>query len=302
MAQPERVKQLNKSFKLSVVGRKILDGLGSGSPAVEVSVRVGCSKANITYWKNKFLRMGAITKQTTGALKTYSITPLGLTILTGSEKLHESLVLEDYAMKFSVVQFGRGSALDWRKMGDPRNWRKMGVKVEGVRVVRTNRSLIIHPGKMRGFDIDELLADSGRVIERIRDFLERKFDIVLSERGIPIKKPVFRFYSDEAKEDVRHGTAILHDAKTGERLASTDNSGDVPHEEYDGKERALERLRMPDKLRVLERRVVELTDQVERMADAQEKTLESFNKILQLFSGSNGNKGEPRKLDYDYST
>lgn len=284
-----------------MTGKKILEALGAGSTAIEASVQAGCSKANVTYWKNKLLRWGAIDKQTTGAYKTYSITPFGLKLLTGSDSVVEAVVLEDYAMKFAVLQWGRGARLNWKPLGSPKNWRKFGIKVEGVRVVKTSRGLIIHPGKMRGFDVDELLAESGRVIERIIEFLYRRFDVVLAEEGVPIKKPVFRFYTAEANEDIKHCTAILHDAKTGERLGATDNSGDLPHEEYDSRERAIRRQMLPDTVRGLEKKVDALVELVNVLTKAQGKTADSLNKFVDLLQAKPQANMKPTPLKDDYA-
>ena len=50
------------------------------------------------------------------------------------------------------------------RLGRPRNWEKLGVKIGNVRVVRTSKSIIVHPGRLRGFDVDELLMLSGRIV------------------------------------------------------------------------------------------------------------------------------------------
>jgi hypothetical protein len=90
--------------------------------------------------------------------------------------------------------------LNWKRLGRPRNWEKLGVRIGNVRVVRTSKSIIIHPGRLRGFDVDKLLMLSGRIVERVRMVLENRFGLILSDDGVPIHQPITRFYSEEARE------------------------------------------------------------------------------------------------------
>ena len=101
----------------------------------------------------------------TDVFKEYALTAYGSNILTISETgvCPEVCVLEDQAIKFEVINWGNIDRLDLRKLGRPRNWEKLGIKIGNIRVVRTSRSLIIHPGRLRGFDVDELLLLSGRI-------------------------------------------------------------------------------------------------------------------------------------------
>jgi len=260
-----RVKQLKGSVKLLESlpprGLEILEKLGAGNTASDVAKSCGCSKANITYWKNKLLDIGALKLQTSDAVKIYSLTPYGLKVLTRSDRVvGEVVVLEDHAVKFGVVE-GERVRLDWVKLGSPRNWEKLGVKIGSVRVERTTRSIIIHPGRLKGFDVDELMVDAGRIVERVKLVLENRFGMVLSDEGTPIHKPITRFYSKEAKEDVKHGTIIV------EGVGSVDQSPPEkePHEEYEGKERAKARLLLPDSVKRLEMKVDSLVKTTESL-------------------------------------
>jgi hypothetical protein len=235
----------------------ILKLLGAGNWARDVSDAVPCSKSNVSYWKNKFLNNGALRLVTYDFFKEYTLTPYGSKILTTSESGvgPEVCCLEDYAVKFRI--------LDWRKLGRPRNWEKLGVKIGNVRVVRTSRSIIVHPGRLRGFDVDELLMLSGRIVERVKGVLECNFGLVLEEPGVALHEPVTRFYSEEAGELVKLGTTIVED------VGSIDNSPPerVPHEEYVGKDLAKARLLMPLKLCRLEQRVEGVEKQLIGLSD-----------------------------------
>ena len=181
----------------------------------------------------------------------------------------EVCCLEDHAVKFEVIEWER-LPLNWRRLGRPRNWEKLGVKIGNVRVVRTSKSIIIHPGRLRGFDVDELLMLSGRIVERVRMVLENRFGLVLSDVGSSLHQPVTRFYSEEAGELVKLGTTIVED------VGSIDNSPPerVPHEEYIGKDLAKARLLMPLKISMLE----------EHFEDMEKKLIKINSSLNELIS------------------
>ena len=250
----------------------ILKLLGAGNWARDVADAVPCSKSNVSYWKNKFLNNGALRLVTYDVFKEYALTPYGSKILTTSESGvgPEVCCLEDYAVKFGVLDWGRADRLDWRKLGRPRNWEKLGVKIGAVRVVRTSKSIIVHPGRLRGFDVDELLMISGRIVERVKMVLENHFDMLLEEPGVPLHQPITRFYSEEAKELVRKfGTTVVED------VGSIDNSPPerVPHEEYVGRDLSKARLFMPLRLLRLETKVDGLGGEVHELVSVLKEAL-----------------------------
>ena len=276
--QVKRVKGVKHDFltladavPLTKKGLQILKLLGAGNPAINVAKVVGCSRSNVCYWKNKFLNMGAIRLQVRDVVHLYRLTPFGSKVLTRSEGYFpEVCCLEDQAVKFQVLEWEK-APLDWKRLGRPRNWEKMGVKIGNVRVVRTSKSIIVHPGKVQGFDVDELLMLSGRIVERVRMVLENRFGLLLSEVGVPLHQPVTRFYSEEARELVKLGTTIVED------VGSIDNSPPerVPHEEYVGKDLAKARLLMPLRLTRIEH-------QVENIENKLSKFDNSINDLLSV--------------------
>ena len=247
---------------LTKKGQQILKLLGAGNHASQVANAVGCSRSNVSYWKDKFLSMGALRLQVRDVVHIYRLTPYGSKILTTSEGFFpEVCCLEDHAVKFRVLEWER-VPLDWKRLGRPRNWEKLGVRIGNVRVVRTSKSIIVHPGRLRGFDVDELLMLSGRIVERVRMVLENKFGMLLSDVGVPLHQPVTRFYSEEARELVKLGTTIVQD------VGSIDESPPekVPHEEYVGKDLAKARLLMPLNVRRLEQRVGDVEEKVDKLS------------------------------------
>jgi hypothetical protein len=181
---------------------------------------------------------------------------------------------------------GERGVLDWVKLGEPRNWVKLGVRVGCVRVEKTSRHIIIHPGRLKGFDVDLLEIEAGRIVERVKGFLESRFGMVLSDEGVPLHKPIYRFYSEEAREDVKNGTCIV------ECVGSIDNSPPehVPHEEFNGKERARARMLLPDSVRCLELKIDDLRGvilglvsalkPIEQLTTALERLLPSAEPLL----------------------
>jgi hypothetical protein len=289
------VKQLNNSIKLlevspnhrilalSQMALNILESLGSGATATEAAKQCRCTKANITYWSQKFMKSGMLRLQTRDVFKLYSLTPYGSKILTTSDS-RDPVVLEDYAVKYSVLQ-NETSPIDWKKLGEPNNWIKMGVKIGDVRVVKNiglETTVIIHPGKMYGFDVDDLEVDAGRVISDVRRILSEQFGMVLSEQGTPLHKPIYRIYTEEAKEDVKHGTCVV------EGVGTIDNSPPehIPHEEYTSKERIKQRIMLPDSVKSLSDKVNAVTSQLAILTASMSQMAGDLGKITNLLTSA----------------
>jgi hypothetical protein len=169
------VKQSNESTlllgSLSPTATKILEVYLAGGTAQQASKQCHCSKQNVSLHTKMLLRRGFIRLQTYDVFKIYSVTPLGQSIFTGSDSNGEATVLEDYAVKFAIIR-GETHRVDWKSLGAPNNWVKLGVHVDGLRVERTSQNIIIHPGKMVGFNIEKLLFDAGRAVQKCKDVLE----------------------------------------------------------------------------------------------------------------------------------
>ena len=142
-----------------------------------------------------------------GRPKYYDLTPYGSKLLTGSDNvLRLPVVFEDHPVKFLVLRGERSGCIDWVKLGQPRNWNKLGFHVTGVHVVKTSKSVIIHPGPLKGFDVDQLEIDSGRIVERVRNILELKFGMQLSEDCSFLHGPMWQVYRPEAREWIKAGS------------------------------------------------------------------------------------------------
>jgi hypothetical protein len=279
-----RVQRVKRDFltlidavPLTKKGQQILKLLGTGNPASVVAKAVGCSRSNVSYWKDKFLSIGALRLQVRDVVHVYRLTLYGSKILTISEGYFpEVCCLEDHAVKFRVLRWER-VPIEWKRLGRPRNWEKLGVRIGNVRVVRTSKSIIVHPGRLRGFDVDELLMLSGRIVERVRMVLENRFGMVLSDVGVPLHQPVTRFYSEEARLLVKLGTTIVEDV--GSIDASPPEK--VAHEEYVGKDLAKARLLMPLNVRRLEQRVSDVEEKVDKLSGEVHELVQVLKEALQ---------------------
>jgi hypothetical protein len=247
------VQKFNEDFELlgnlSPTGLKILGILGADGVAAEAQRMLGCVKSNITYWKNKLVKGGALRLRCDGVIKYYELTELGSKLLAGSEgSVQLPILFEDRPVKYKVVRREQ-TRLDWGKLGEPRNWRQMGVKLGEVRVVLHDRlgvnhdeaNVIIHPGQIKGFSSLEVFEGSVRVVERTRIILEAKFGMLFEGDGVVVGKPRYHVYRPEAKSWMAAGCVEI------EGLGSLDASGThdkqdplngKPHVEYDSAELA----------------------------------------------------------------
>jgi len=264
------VQRFNGSFELNVLSQPlpqaaldILGVLGAEGVAAEAVRVAGVVKSDVTYWKNRFIKAGALTLResqdpatlgkskkdhsfSAGRPKYYNITPYGSKLLTGSDNtLRLPVVFEDHPAKFGVLRWERKkvdgfSVIDWEHLGQPRNWVKLGFRVTGVRVVRTSKSVIIHPGPLKGFDVDQLEVDSGRIVERVRYILEVKFGMQLSDECVFLHGPMWQVFHPDAREWIKAGSVKAPgfgalDASSKSWLREL--SG-VPHVEFEKKEHA----------------------------------------------------------------
>lgn len=178
--------------------KEILELLAAGNYAAKIARIIGINKSAMNYWTRKFLKQGLIRLSCHDVVKIYELTPLGSRILTGSDRGRRVVVLEDYPVKYRVIEWEK-VPVAWEKLGQPRNWSKYGFRVGGVRVVKTSKSVIIHPGRIRGFDSYELVFHASRECQRVAHWLESHLGMVLG-LGEPVKRPTFQVYDPIAEE------------------------------------------------------------------------------------------------------
>src|SRR3990170_208186 len=149
------VQQFNDKIELlgfSQRGLRILRVLGTPDcTASDAAKVVGCSKSLVSHWKDHALKVGVLRLLTDGIVKYYELTPFGAKILASSKNLTTGEpdcavgtvhVLEDHAVKFEILkEEDKRHPIDWRKLGEPRNWVKLGFKLGNVRVGKTPRHI-----------------------------------------------------------------------------------------------------------------------------------------------------------------
>ena len=264
------VQRFNGNLELNVLpqplpqaAKDILGVLGAEGVAAEAVRIAGVVKSDVTYWKNRFVKSGALVLResqhpetlgkprkeqrfSAGRPKYYDLTPYGSKLLTGSDnQVRLPIVFEDNPVKFRVLQWERKksdgcSVIDWERLGDVRNWVKLGFRVTGVRVVRTSKNVIVHPGPLKGFNVDQLEVDSGRIVERVRYILEVQYGMQLSDEGEFLHGPMWQVFHPDAKEWVKAGTVKVSgvgavDASPKPWLKDLSK---VPHVEFERKEHA----------------------------------------------------------------
>ncbi len=280
-------------------GLKILRILGTPDcTASDAAKIVGCSKSLVSHWKDHAIKVGVLRLQTDGIVKYYELTPFGTKLLSSSTDVTTGescavsgavYVLEDHAIKFEILkEEDKNHSIDWRKLGEPRNWVKLGLKLGSVRVVKTSRHIIIHPGKLRDFDADQLLVTAGQIVGRVRLELMQHFGMILSEEGTPLHDPVWEVFTPEAEELNGAGTIKLHMAKgvTG----GLDNSPPdrKRHFEYNRKELAVAAVRSPELFVELAQKVEALVQTVNGLVTVNEKLVSLLTDSLGL--ADDGNK------------
>ncbi len=257
---------------LPQTAKDILGVLGAEGVAAEACVAAGVTKGAVWYWKEWFLADKALVprleedthefhkpwkerKLGPGYPRYYDLTPYGRTLLTGSDaRLHFPVVLEDRPMLFAVLH-RESSMINWEKCGDVRHWHKMDTSLLGVTVElhtglgpnRVGANVEIHPGPMKGYNVDLLEMDAARIIERVRFLLEHKFGMELSPEGwFPKNRsgesgPRFKVYRPEAKEWVKVasidilGVAGLDASKMVSKGGVRDPLSKEPHYEFTDK-------------------------------------------------------------------
>ena len=292
---------------LPQAAKDILGVLGAGGVAAEAVRIAGVVKSDVSYWKDRFIIAGALVLResqdqktlgkprkdqrfSAGCPKYYDLTPYGSKLLTGSEgELRLPVVFEDHPCKFGVLKWERKgsdgcSVIDWKHLGSPRNWVKLGFRVTGVRVVKTSKSVIVHPGPLAGFNVDQLEVDSGRIIERVRYILEVQFGMQLSDDCEFLHGPMWQVFRPESREWIKQGGKVKIEGEAAldaSKKPWLKRLSGVPHLEFrdkrdaalaavwppvasdPGKQNAFDALRYPAHLREIHSMVVGLVGQVE---------------------------------------
>jgi hypothetical protein len=125
------VQRFNGSFELGFLpqplpqaAKDILGVLGAEGVAAEAAVIAGVVKSDVTYWKNRFVKSGALVLResmdqktlckpqkdqrfSAGYPKYYDLTPYGSKLLTGSDStVRLPVVFEDHALQVWGSQVG----------------------------------------------------------------------------------------------------------------------------------------------------------------------------------------------------
>ena len=188
-------------------GLEILELLGAGNPPCKVADAIGVSRSAVTYWIRKLTQHGLIKLQIRDVYKIFALTYLGEQAIKqtsrGVRRARRTVVLEDYPIKYALLEGEQVGRVSWEKLGEPRNWVKLGFKIGSIRVVKTSKNIIIHPGRLKGWDPYRLVYVAGRECGRAASWLQNHLGMVLGP-GEPIKRPTFQVYDPIAEEVTKY--------------------------------------------------------------------------------------------------
>jgi hypothetical protein len=268
---------------------RILRLLGEGHSQAETAKKLSFSKSGVFYWVSRFLSKGLIREIKPGKPKIYELRALGSKILTGSERgFRESCVMEDYPLKFRVLR--DNGLISWEKLGEPQNWVKLGCHIGQVRVEKTTQNIIIHTGQLPGFDPDQLLIEAGEIVGIVRAILQDK-GILTVGPGKPLHKPIFKFYTPEARVINRE----LGTINTPEGSIDCSPPDKESHEERP-RDSARAYLEMPERVKRIESQVYELKASQEKDLRLQERLIEAVEKNTAALLGANSKARDLKDL------
>jgi hypothetical protein len=263
---------------LPPTAKKILSILGANGVQGEAMIAAKLkAKSTVSRWAKCFLKAGALIEVKTeipnstrpigefptycvGSPKYYMLTPYGSKLLTGGDGvLSYPILLEDYPLLFKVER-RELAPIPWKPLGNVNHWRKQGIWLAGVTVElhdglgpnKDGAKVMIHPGHVKGFNVDDLLRDSAAIIERVRGILMASYGIKLSEKGELQKnrstgldlKPCFRVYHPDVRSWMVAGSlkvpgegAVDHSPEPSKH-GIRDPLSNEPHAEYFDKRNA----------------------------------------------------------------
>ena len=200
--------------------------------------------------------------------------------------------MEDYPMKFRLIR--DNGLISWRKLGDPQNWIKMGCHIGRITVEKTSQNIIVHTGQLSGFDPDQLLIEAGQIIGVVKVILKDK-GVELGEYGIPLHKPMFKFYTPEAEEfNKKYGVV-----STPEGTIDCSPPDKEPHAEWN-RNASVNYLEMPNRLKRLEDKLSRIEALEEKCLQLQEKQIQLQERQIQATEkNTEALEGIPRKMKPD---
>jgi len=155
----------------------------------KVARLLGKSKQHVHYYVKRLVKMGYIRRFVKDGAVFYEVTQAGKNFVTRSESLPRGFVfrLHGYGLVYPILK-EPVIAIDWPKVVEMKHWNKLIGSEQGLTVEKTPRSVIIYADVLEGDDPFELLYLAGRECDRLADYLESKFKMVLG-RPKPKDRP-----------------------------------------------------------------------------------------------------------------
>lgn len=196
--------------------------------------------------------------------------------------------MEDYPWKYALIR--DHGLISWKKLGDPLNWPKMGCHVGEVSVEKTTQSIIIHTGQLPGFDQNQLLVEAGQIIAIVRAILQDK-GIELAEYGVPLHKPIFKFYTPESEAFNKE----LGTISTPEGSIDCSPPDKISHEERN-RDSARAYMEMPERIKRSDDRLSQIENRLGQIETLQNKQLQVTERLIQAIEkNTEALEGDPTK-------
>jgi DNA-binding MarR family transcriptional regulator len=257
LLQKSKVKFYFSTVRSRVV--PILKRVEVGDYPSKIARLYGWSKQHVFYYLKKLEKAGLVRRKVRSSAVFYELTGRGQKVLTSCEgivyssgvyRLHKCQVL------FPIVREGFYPADDFRKV-EMVNWTALLGLIHGVAVRKTSRHWIVHVETLYGRSPGELFGLAKNLADRVARALMSKYSVLLGEGQIgkgyelaiddPVAKLLSRYFTiSTPKRKMDHSPGELE--------------GEIDHLTKDA---AIEYLLMPERMKKLERQILDLSSQVD---------------------------------------
>lgn len=255
----------------------ILSKLGKGVSQSKVSKQGSFSKQKVNYWAKRFLKLKLIELEMDGWIKSYRFTAVGQVFFTrGEESGFVPCVSEDYPIKYPLIR--DNSSIVWEKLGDTKNWKKLGVMIGDVRVEKTTKHIIVHTGQIIGVNPDHAKIEAGSLQRAVLDTL-KSLGVVVEPVGLPLRPWITKFFTKDA--EILYELFGVVSTEDGSIDASPPDR--IPHEEL-RENAAAAKLRMPLRVARMESDIRGIKADVATMTERFLPALEDLTKAVKTMT------------------
>jgi DNA-binding MarR family transcriptional regulator len=246
----------------------------------QIAVKLKWSKQHVNYYVQKLKQAGLIFKEKHSNIAIWGLTAKGTKVLTeGESVLHSSFTfrLHNCFFKYPIKQEGCYESANLKQV-EMQNWTALLGLEMGVSVKKTTQFWIVHLDVIRGKDPDSLVLQAKDVADKVAVSLMHKYRVVLGEGVV---SPHYELACDDPLVGVLSKYVCL---SVGNRMV--DDSEDTGRGEIDhiGRDAALEYLRMPERVKDVDEKMVYSVDKLRRVEGQLAELKENFGKLLDMMT------------------